>query len=295
MSEQNVQANIRDELARSVTKGYRTTLADALPLADEILARSPALQDATKQARDVHAVTRQRVYKDAVREAKRLAYKRLRMYKTDAEELEALTSTLQALPPDVRRSELRNITHQIAGLHVSTRERLSCLTEFNNHVTDILAESRTILDVGCGVYPLLFPFAVGSPVERYVGADSDATCIRTLRAFAKHVPALLPLEWRLNAGWDTLTDALGTPAFDVALLFKVVPVITRQKRELLPVLARTPARRWIVTGSTVSMTKRRSIARRERATLLRFITDAGRTVESECTIGEELVLVVSDS
>ena len=57
-------------------------------------------------------------------------------------------------------------------------------------------------------------------------------------------------------------------------------------------LAQTPARTWVVTGSRTSMTRRRSIERRERAILRRFVELAGRSVRAEFVAGEEFAWVV---
>ncbi|MBT3374175.1 MAG: hypothetical protein HN742_33910 [Lentisphaerae bacterium] len=285
-------ATIREALAQGVSVNYRTSPDDALLLVDEILAHSPALREAAKQEPDPQAIRRLRVYKDAAREAKRLAYKRLRVYKTDTEQLSDLTARLAKLPQETPVEEVCRAAEEIAGLHVSTRERLSALTEFTDYITRVLGSAETVLDVGCGLYPLLFPFPVLPAVRHYVAADSDEASVEALQAFARHMPCLVPRRWNIADGWGGLAGSLAQPKADVAFLFKVIPVVARQRKASLSVLAQTPATRWLVTGSTVSMTKRRSIARRERGALHRFIADAGRTVLDERIIGEELVLMV---
>jgi hypothetical protein len=87
-------------------------------------------------------------------------------------------------------------------------------------------------------------------------------------------------------------SAAGQAAFDIALMLKLIPVVARQSRELLSTLEQTPARRWIVTGSTTGLAKRTSILRREQTILRRFIADSGRTIREEFTFGEEFGYVV---
>jgi 16S rRNA (guanine(1405)-N(7))-methyltransferase len=78
----------------------------------------------------------------------------------------------------------------------------------------------------------------------------------------------------------------------LALIMKVVPVVCRQQRELLSVLAETPADTWLLTGSRIALAKRRSIERREKRVLEEFVSLAGRTVKHEFVVEEEFAWVV---
>jgi hypothetical protein len=58
-------------------------------------------------------------------------------------------------------------------------------------------------------------------------------------------------------------------------------------------LRQTPAPIWVASGSRISMTKRRSIERRERAVLHKFAASAGRRVEAELATEDEFACVLA--
>jgi hypothetical protein len=103
---------------------------------------------------------------------------------------------------------------------------------------------------------------------------------------------LVALPWDIRDGWKPVLAQNDGRPFDLALLLKLVPVIARQHRELLPLLARIPAQTWLLTASRTSLTRRHSIERRERPVLRRFVESAGRSVQAEFLAGDEFAWVV---
>ena len=152
---------------------------------------------------------------------------------------------------------------------------------------------NSVVDVGCGVYPLVFPIQKG---QSLVALDQDKMVIRAVRAWAQlqshcHISAI---RWSLDGGWDQVLPPGGNSTFDVALMFKLVPVVQRQNRELVDLLARVPAGRWIITGSRIALAKRRNIERRERQVLMNFARMANRRIIAEFSIETEFGLVLDE-
>jgi len=160
-----------------------------------------------------------------------------------------------------------------------------------------MSAARSVLDVGCGVYPLQFPFAgAGRGVETYTALDRDPIVLQAVAALARLLSPgrLTAVRWELADGWDALpgTCRRRTCTYDLALMLKLVPVIVRQAAQALPVLLQVPALTVVVSGSCVALTRRRSIRRREEAVLRRFADQAARPVLGEFTAGEEFCLVL---
>jgi len=80
--------------------------------------------------------------------------------------------------------------------------------------------------------------------------------------------------------------------FALALGLKLIPVLARQERNLLPLFRDLPARRFVITGAREAMVKRRSIERRERGSLLAFADELGFEVLETFETPTELGLLL---
>jgi 16S rRNA (guanine(1405)-N(7))-methyltransferase len=295
VTESSLLEQLVDRLTNAILDRYRADRNTAVSIARDSLAASPALGKVLEHETDVDRIVRTRAFRDVATAAKRRVYYRLREYKPDAAKLTGLVDELAALPRTAPSAELRRLTRSIAELHVSTRERVPASDDFRAALAAHTAPPRTVLDVGCGVYPLLFPFSGwGREVEAYVAIDSDPMCVRAVEAFAKFLrPGVLrAIRWDFGAGWSELRACTGIDSYDVALLLKVVPVVARQTRSCLAVLAQTPADACVVTGSAVAMAKRRGIAARERTVLRKFAESARRPIVAEFAAGEEFGFIL---
>ncbi|MEX2187969.1 MAG: hypothetical protein WD875_14280 [Pirellulales bacterium] len=291
------------ELLAAVVKQYRVEEAAARELLRASLAGS-RLSSVVEGAISAGDIRRTRIYKGAAAEAKRHVYHALRRYRTDDGEYDAWIARLREGGAELDRDELAAIVERLVEGHASTRERMAEQRAFNAFVAQSVGQAASLLDVGCGVQPLRFPFQELPDLRLYAAVDANRRSIDAVTAFAAAFAtatgnaALRAVCSDLSGGWRPVLAELGMAddaEFDVALMLKLVPVIARQAKELLDVLARTPARRWIVTGSTTGLAKRTSIARREQRVLLRFIADSGRRVCEEFAFGEEFGYVVEPS
>ena len=269
-----------DEVIAAAVRRYRVEEAEASELVREAFAKDRELRRAVESGRSAERVARTRAFKQAAASARRSIYYRLRRYKRKGAETDsAIGPLIGRLERASSPQEIRAVALEIARRHVSTSERLADLDHFHRQLFGLIGKAGTVLDVGSGVHPLVFPFGgLGRGIQRYVAADKDPVAIAAVNAYSKARAdgRLVGVVWDIQSGWESLLQVCTPARFDVALLFKLVPVLHRQDRRLLEGLARTPAELWVVTGSKVSMTKRRSIERRERAVLRRFCEMAGR-------------------
>jgi 16S rRNA (guanine(1405)-N(7))-methyltransferase len=279
---------IRPE-ARKIARHYRVSERDALDALRRAFDRRTDLVQRILARAEQEDVTRWRAFRTVVRRCRREIYYGLRRYYADPELADALADQLEercarAASPDA----VQDVTRRLLESHVSTRERLPHYGEFYARLFALAGVPRSILDVGCGMHPLSYPFlAEGAATERYVAMDRDTTAVRAIAAFSG-----LLAPGRLEgvcAAADRMPEVTAESGgeFELALLLKIVPVIARLDKAWLGALCACPVRRMLVTGNLESMTKRRNVARRERRTLDRFVAESGRRVAGEFEVGGE--------
>lgn len=291
---------LQSELARALIAGvvsdlvrrYRIDEDYAVAAVEEIFSRSDELNKVIGRETSPPMVTRTRAFKDAVNTIRRNIYYDLRRYSADAESQSAL---VERLAGGGSKAEIQSLILEIAKSHASTKERLEDREAFYGQLLPLIGRPKSILDVGSGMQPLLFPLGeLQDCLELYVAADKDPASVAAVAAFAKAAndKRLVAMRWDIADGWLPIIKSCQVSEFDVAFLLKIVPVVERQKLELLDVLRETPGRLWVLTGSKMSLTKRQDIERRERTTLRRFYESAGRRVVNEFSVSEEFCLIL---
>jgi 16S rRNA (guanine(1405)-N(7))-methyltransferase len=242
-------------------------------------------------------ISKTRGYREVKSKARKRIYYELRQYNENIALRESLIDSLDRAAARPSQGEYRSIIQQLAHTHISTKERLNHLDYFYDKLFDSVGEFHSIVDVGCGLHPLLFPFAErekGKSVRCYAALDKDPLSIAALSAFSRILGGniLQPLHWDIKDGWRAVLNTVNIPRFDVAFLMKLVPVVSRIERDLMEILRETPAGTWVITGSRVSMTKYAGIEQRERRIIHRFIEESGRAVAGEFSTPEEFCMIV---
>jgi 16S rRNA (guanine(1405)-N(7))-methyltransferase len=288
---------LAEELADTVSGRYRIERADAVELILASWSRRPPLVAAARRAASTAEIRRLRVYREATTEAKRAVYHRLRRYRPAGAEADVALAALTGLAPDVSPEQRAAVVAAVVAGHASTAERLDHLDAFLTRLVACLGAAATVVDVGCGVLPMLFPFdgAAGTRVREWWALDRDRQACAALSAYARlrADDRLRPVRWDLADGWPRLADAAALPArFDVGLLLKVVPVVARTDPKLVRTLAQTPADRLVVSGCRAALARRQDIERRETAVLQRFFTEYGFAVVDRFRTPDEVCFVV---
>jgi 16S rRNA (guanine(1405)-N(7))-methyltransferase len=289
----NIQHQILQELAvmlaTKVIKKYRVDQARAVAMAIGYFEKKPELLKLVSSATQLKSVTRTRIYKDAERDVTRKIYYDLRRY----QEQDDISCLIDALSQAQTPEALEAARLALVRNHVSTSERLAHTQEFWQSMFQHWGQPRRVLDVGCGILPLLFPFD-DMPLEQYVALDKSADSVSTISAYQKshNITGLSTAQWSIDQGWDVIHDPQ-EGLFDVAFLLKLVPVVARQEPESLSILARTPAKRLIVTGCKTAMVKQKDISRRERIIVLDFVEQAGLEVLETFETPDEIGFVLS--
>ena len=225
-------------------------------------------------------------YKKAIKEAKKQIYYHLRRYHCQDEEEKNWIARLAALPPSpANDNQMQHICWQLLQSHISTRERCPVYPDFYRQLAEVLPSCRSVLDLGCGLHPLSFPFQQ-YPNLVYHAIDRDPEAIRALTIFAPHVlPArLLPCCKQLES-LPLCGDF--SQKHDLVLMLKLLPVVYRQNQQIVPALATIPASKILLTASSEAMTRHQSIARREDRILREFIAISKRQIVQEVRLTNE--------
>ena len=271
-----------DEELPKILKRYRADVYVARKILAEELAKTKAAESGTPYDQ----FRRTREYKDAVARARKRIYYSLRQYRSEAN-----------WDDIIERGEWtqQDVDH-ILSEHVSTRERLGSIDEFHEYLLPHYRQARTVIDIGCGVYPLAFPFA-GCDVEHYLALDRDRAAIDAIGSFSSTRNYSF-----LHADLFDLAKAKELPAsprperfYDLAIMLKLVPVVARQLPNKLSLLHRAPAKKMIVSGARKSMTKNIEIERRELSLLKKFATESRCEIVDEFRTSDEVVLILERS
>jgi hypothetical protein len=282
---------VRD-LAEDIAKTYKIDSAAAAEQIRPLVDADAELRRLLVDKGDADAVRRMRPFKDLEKRARRHVYHHLRRYKR-TDDLAAAVDRLEQLAPQQAPDIAAAAIQTICQSHVSTAERLPSLASFHAALLRHVGDARSVLDVGAGVLPLVFPFDRCPRLEAYVAAEKDPLAVRAVQAFARwaELAPLSALDWTIADGWDPVRR--DRAQFDVALLLKLVPVVGRQEPHLLPVLAATPARKLIITGSKEALAKRTPILHRELKTIRTFVQSAGLAIEDQFETDDEIGVVVA--
>lgn len=303
-----VVARLADELAEGIARRYRVDVSRARGLVLEAWARDKeeplwrlVEREAVPEGDDEAAAARlrrTRVYKQAADRAKTKIYYHLRRYRQDDEGLADAVGQLHALAAEgvaFDDPRARTVRDAVVASHVSTRERLDELEAFWSALFALAPAPTNILDLGCGVMPLLYPFeGAGRCTARYLGLDRDAVAIELVSAWARLVSGerLRARRWALADGLAGVSGPEADGRFSLALALKLVPVVARQERQRLSVLADVPAPRLLVTGARQAMVKRRSIEQREQRSLRKFAEAHGLAVVDALETASEIGLLL---
>jgi len=277
-----------DREVEAICERYKISPSLAREVVEGCFAERPKLVARIEQEYGSQDVTRWKDYRKTVKEVRKRVYYQLRRYHADREEEAKLREELEACISSSDITRASRLAEALTQLHVSARERLPFLADFYEVIFAEIGYPESVLDVGCGYHPLTYPFR--ETTRRYVALEKDAETCETLRVFS---PMAMPAELVPVCGHCGEVDidsflADDETAFDVAFLFKLVPVVARSEPGALQALANLPTEMFVVTASKEAMTRSQDVSRREDRALLAFIELTGRSNVSRFEIGNEL-------
>lgn len=278
-----------NNLGDKIAKKYRIAPAEAERQIRQFWLQRQDLQQLAAQSANLKALTRTRVYKEAERDVTRRLYYELRRYQSQDAQVLSIQNLLQSTL--VEEKEAARLT--LVQNHVSTAERLPHLDVFWQQIQQVCGAPRSIIDVGCGLLPLVFPWDQ-SAIEHYLALDRSQESIDAIQAYQRAFgrQQLSAQLWAIQDGWHSALSNMNIDLFDVAFMFKLIPVVARQEVASLAVLAQVPARRLVVTGCKTAMVKHQDISRREKGILHDFVHNFNFQVEHTFETPDEVGLVL---
>lgn len=268
-------------------KRYKVTPEDARTALLDAFQAQPGLLEEINTRHPNEDVTRMRSYKNAVKAARKQIYYQLRQYKRETPENVDLTARLAGqIEAGAAPKEIDKTCQKLLKTHTSTAER-DQKTFYDALLALVDTPVETVIDAGSGLQPLAYPYREAG-TNLYVAIDSDAEVIHTLTTFAQSLKAtdFVAIQADLvTFSWAAVDFEPGD--YDLALMLKLIPVVTRQNRDILEYLVEVPAKRILITGNLESLTRHESIRAREDKVLRAFIELSGRRITGELEVSGE--------
>jgi len=258
----------------------------------EIIQHHPKLIQKIQENKSEH-ISRLKVYKRFIKDVKKTIYYQLRQYHNSANE-----GTLKQQLADVKvnsdvTERFDKILMDLLASHVSSKERLPYYEAFYRQLFYHIDSPQTIIDIGCGMHPLSYPFKKNVSLKTYLAIDKDSSVIDILHLFAPHI---LPIQLKpvciaiQDIDWSDYLDQ-GMP-FDLAIMLKLIPVLHRQNKSSIKQLSQIPAKKILLTGNIESMTRHENIRRKEEKVLKNYIEMTGRKVIASFQIENEFGMLI---
>ena len=208
------------------------------------------------------------------------------MEKAVREKLHGITSAFNELGGDVQRAVAELDTNDDAALteilkrHASTRERLplSAMDALYAKIFETTGRPASILDLACGLNPVYLLHRFDCDV---VGVDISKSCV-----------SLIP-----NGVWGDLLceNAIPQERFHIALLFKILPLLDRQREgSAMAVLNAVNAKYLVVSFPTRTLGGRNVGMEDNYTAWMEAHMPENRTVAARFTTENELYYVLKE-
>ncbi|MDP3093768.1 MAG: hypothetical protein Q8N16_03315 [bacterium] len=147
--------------------------------------------------------------------------------------------------------KIKEAVSPLLKLQSSTKERIPVLDDFYKEIFKVTGQPKTIIDLGCGLNPLSWPWMNLPENCHYLGFDID----KEQNDFLNNVFKLAgPKRFRAKLG-DILVDR--SPRADVIFLLKLLPLLEHQQKGIsLDILKRMPAKFLVVSFPTKTISGR---------------------------------------
>jgi 16S rRNA (guanine(1405)-N(7))-methyltransferase len=280
-----------DQEVKSICSRYKIGQDAVIKHINETIARHPKLIQKIQQNKNAH-FTRLTAYKQFIKDVKKTIYYQLRQYHQDSANENNLKDRLANINCKAPEN-LDTVLMNLLASHVSSKERLPYYEQFYRQLFNLVDAPQTIVDIGCGLHPLSYPYQNNISLKTYVAIDKDLSVIDILKLYAPHVR---PIQLKTvcmdikDIVWPELLDQVNP--FDLALLLKLIPVMHRQNKSSLAQLVNIPAKRILLTGNIEAMTRREKIRRKEEQALRHFIEMTGRVVIASFQIENEFGMLI---
>lgn len=153
-----------------------------------------------------------------------------------------LRKQVDKLPPEPPRSAVQKTARMIMDNHTSTAERMPMMTDVYRKIFEITGKPKKILDCACGLNPFSVTWMNLEPDAVYTGCDIDVKLLDIINSYFEK----LGLPHKAECA-DLLVSAPKEEA-DVAFLFKTLPCLEQQEKDVGEKILATLNARYIVVS-----------------------------------------------
>jgi len=282
-----------DQEIKSICSRYKIGHESARKHINETIQRHPQLIQKIQENKRGH-ITRLKAYKRFIKDVKKTIYYQLRQYHQDSANESTLKQQLANFNKKSDNSKtFDNLLIDLLASHVSSKERLPYYESFYKQLFDLINTPQSIVDIGCGMHPLSYPFNKNLSLDTYLAIDKDSSVIDILQLFAPHIlpVQLKPVCIAINdIDWANYLEQ--GMQFDLAIMLKLIPVLHRQSKSSMKQLFHIPAKRIFLTGNMESMTRRENIRRKEEQILRNYIGMTDRNVIATFQVDNEFGMLI---
>nr|AMP53140.1 ArmA_Rmt [uncultured bacterium] len=216
------------------------------------------------------------------------------MEKAVREKLHGITSAFNELGSDVQREVMQlnpgddDALTDILKRHASTRERLplAAMDALYARIFEVTGPPDVILDLACGLNPVYLLHRFDCDV---VGVDISKSCVELIDEDA--------LENSRGVWGDLLCEnAIPAERFHIALLFKILPLLERQKAgSAMDVMRRIDAEYLVVSFPTRTLGGRNVGMEDNYTAWMEAHMPENRTVAARFTTDNELYYILKEN
>lgn len=183
---------------------------------------------------------------------------------------------------------LKDICLQILKLHASTNERINTYDNFYKALFEVTGKPKSILDIACGFNPFSIPWMDLSDQANYCAVDLDLTTVDLLNKFFEII------KWPGKAICRDIIYSVPEREADVAFLFKILPLVERQKTAYgLKLMNRLNAKYIVVTFPIKSMSGKNKGMYGFYSEYFKNLTGECFKIHKEILLGNELIYIIS--
>jgi 16S rRNA (guanine(1405)-N(7))-methyltransferase len=148
------------------------------------------------------------------------------------------------------KSEVVNYNN-LLKTHASTNERLSFYKEFYDDVFDVVGNVDSILDIGCGLNPIMLGEYFGSKrfsINEYIAQDINLDALEAVKYYFDFFKCPVTIDA------SDLLITIPSASVKLVLLLKIVPLLEQQKKDYFArVINELNAEHIVVTFPTKTM------------------------------------------
>ncbi len=224
----------------------------------EFLGQNPKIASELAERRDFERFKRSGDYKKIIKYARAILHRaigvyRTRNYKKNKQLLESLRKLLENEPLNSENS--LELHRRILETHSSTMERALIYGLLYKKLFEITGKPKIILDLGCGLNPLSFPWMELEGIQ-YYAADINNDDLELVENYFEIIGEECCIK-RIDL--QKRNDALARfPKADVCFLFKVLGGIDQKGHKLSEsIIKQAPAKYVVASFATRTLSGRR--------------------------------------